>query len=219
MHCQGPVVWPRTPRGPYAEGRMKRVAMTATVAAALVLVASAPALAQHSGLKWNGPGTCVQCHYNEAMQVHASAHYQWEGASPYQADGPALQGKKQSAVNSYCVNILGNWGGCGSCHVGLGKPPVGHRVADARRSQQHRLPDLPSGEVQACEERAGPVRRRHGAHDHHDGPGRADGARARRAPRACNATRRAVAVTRTSAATSRSRTARRGIGRSTSTWR
>ena len=72
---------------------MKRVAMTAAVAVALVLVSSAPALAQHSGLKWNGAGTCLQCH-NEARQVHGSAHYQWEGASPYQADGPVLQGKK-----------------------------------------------------------------------------------------------------------------------------
>ena len=102
---------------------MKRLAIAMVAALALCMAAARPAQAQHAGLKWNGPATCLQCHDAQARQVHASAHYQWEGASTYQADGPVLQGKKQTAVNSYCVNILGNFGGCGSCHVGLGKMP------------------------------------------------------------------------------------------------
>jgi hypothetical protein len=93
-------------------------------ALAVTVWGATPASAQHEGLTWTGPGTCLSCHLAEAREVHASAHYQWEGASPYQADGPALQGKRRSALNSYCVNILGNWGGCGNCHVGLGSPPV-----------------------------------------------------------------------------------------------
>jgi len=56
--------------------------------------------------------------------VHASAHYQWEGAAPYNLDGGALQGKKKSAFNSYCVNITGNFGACGNCHVGRGGFPA-----------------------------------------------------------------------------------------------
>jgi hypothetical protein len=33
------------------------------------------------------------------------------------------QGKLTNAVNSYCINILGDWPICGSCHVGRGKRP------------------------------------------------------------------------------------------------
>ncbi len=34
-----------------------------------------------------------------------------------------IQGKLNTAVNSYCVNILGNWNVCGNCHAGLGAKP------------------------------------------------------------------------------------------------
>jgi hypothetical protein len=86
-----------------------------------------PASAQvsaHRRLQWKGSDMCLQCHAEEARDVHGSSHYQWEGLAPYNADGPALQGKKRSALNSYCVNILGNWGACGTCHVGLGLQPT-----------------------------------------------------------------------------------------------
>ncbi|HQP44091.1 MAG TPA: MG2 domain-containing protein, partial [Thermoanaerobaculales bacterium] len=82
-----------------------------------------PCGAPHSALTWNGPGTCLQCHTNEAHEVHASVMYQWEGAAQQMDHGPAVQGKISGAINSYCVNILGNWNACGSCHVGLGLPP------------------------------------------------------------------------------------------------
>jgi nitrate reductase cytochrome c-type subunit len=52
----------------------------------------------------------------------ASQHYTWEGAAPYMVNGPAVQGKLKTAVNSYCGNIIGNWG-CSMCHVGVGKRP------------------------------------------------------------------------------------------------
>ena len=77
----------------------------------------------HAALTWNGPGTCLTCHDVEAQQAHASMHYQWEGPAPFMSSGPASQGKNAGAVNSYCVNITGNWGGCGNCHVGLGGEP------------------------------------------------------------------------------------------------
>jgi hypothetical protein len=82
-----------------------------------------PCGAPHSALTWNGPGTCLQCHTNEAHEVHASVMYQWEGAAPQMDHGPAVQGKISGAINSYCINILGNWNACGNCHVGLGLPP------------------------------------------------------------------------------------------------
>ena len=95
--------------------------------ASLTLHAGLPsAMAQgnpHEGLLWEGPGTCVTCHEQQARTMHGSVHYQWEGPTPYMTGGPALQGKLHTSVNSYCINILGNWGGCSTCHVGFGAVP------------------------------------------------------------------------------------------------
>jgi len=72
---------------------------------------------------WQGTSTCLECHLKEAKDIHASLHYQWLGDTPYMTVGEALQGKLGIAVNSYCINILGNWKSCGKCHIGLGKKP------------------------------------------------------------------------------------------------
>lgn len=78
----------------------------------------------HAALTWDGrPGVCLACHREEAREVYASAHYQWQGQALYRTSGPLMQGKISNAVNSYCINILGNWNDCGSCHVGLGARP------------------------------------------------------------------------------------------------
>ena len=98
-----------------------------TVAAALVIAApSQRVLAEeddHAGLTWEGPETCLECHTDEATDVHGSVMYQWQGASPQMTTGPANQGKIAGGVNSYCINILGNWNACGGCHIGLGTMP------------------------------------------------------------------------------------------------
>lgn len=97
-----------------------------------------PALSQHSGLSWASKGyqTCVECHSAEANEVMNSTHYQWKGSSAEMVSGATQQGKivqldgagsvlpGASAMNSYCINILGNWNGCGSCHIGLGAQPT-----------------------------------------------------------------------------------------------
>jgi len=56
--------------------------------------------------------------------MFGSTHYQWLGSAPDMVNGPqVLQGKLTNAVNSYCINIEGNWPVCGSCHAGRGKRP------------------------------------------------------------------------------------------------
>ncbi len=79
----------------------------------------------HSGLRFaDYPAACVDCHLGAAAEVHASTHYQWLGEAPDMVNGAGLrQGKLTNAVNSYCINISGNWSGCGACHVGRGKRP------------------------------------------------------------------------------------------------
>ncbi|MCG6947826.1 MAG: hypothetical protein LJE93_02775 [Acidobacteria bacterium] len=77
----------------------------------------------HAGLSWAGPETCLQCHQSEALQVHGSVMYQWKGETPDMVNGGPPQGKIAGGVNSYCINILGNWNVCGNCHIGLGAEP------------------------------------------------------------------------------------------------
>ena len=78
----------------------------------------------HANLTWDGsPGRCLSCHTEEAEDMYASTHYQWQGEALYMTHGPQKQGKIAGAVNSYCINILGNWESCGNCHVGLGDQP------------------------------------------------------------------------------------------------
>jgi hypothetical protein len=68
----------------------------------------------HATLTWTGYNMCRDCHATEATDVHSSVHYQWRGASGM-TSGPATQGKfsatvdNSTAMNSYCINILGNW--------------------------------------------------------------------------------------------------------------
>jgi hypothetical protein len=77
----------------------------------------------HGSLTWNGTAICLQCHQQEATDMHGSVHYQWKGDAPYAISGPSVQGKLDMAINSYCINTLGNWNACGNCHAGLGLKP------------------------------------------------------------------------------------------------
>ncbi len=70
------------------------------------------------------PGNCLSCHRAQAKEVLNSTHYKWIGDAPEMVNGVGLQqGKLTNAVNSYCINIEGNWPVCGSCHVGRGLRP------------------------------------------------------------------------------------------------
>jgi len=93
--------------------------------ALLLIVSVTPAMAQnpHEDLTWSGSDTCLECHEDEAIDVHGSVMYQWEGQSPEVVNGPGVQGKISGGVNSYCISILGNWDVCGNCHIGLGAMP------------------------------------------------------------------------------------------------
>lgn len=79
----------------------------------------------HADLSYQDyPANCLECHTDQASEVHASTHYQWLGEAPDMTNGSfILQGKLTNAVNSYCINIEGNWPVCGTCHVGRGKRP------------------------------------------------------------------------------------------------
>ena len=90
----------------------------------------------HGALVYQGyPGNCLSCHGAEAEAMSNSTHYKWTGEAPDMVNRPeVIQGKLTNAMNSYCINIKGNWKVCGSCHVGRGKKPddstAGHENID-----------------------------------------------------------------------------------------
>ena len=79
----------------------------------------------HAGLSYDAyPGNCLACHAEQAGEMMQTTHYQWLGDAPDMTNGVGKrQGKLTNAVNSYCINIEGDWPVCGSCHVGRGQRP------------------------------------------------------------------------------------------------
>ncbi|MDW7644006.1 MAG: MopE-related protein [Desulfuromonadales bacterium] len=79
----------------------------------------------HANLAWSDyPANCLSCHSSQASGMFGSVHYQWVGAAPDMVNQPGTpQGKLTNSVNSYCINILGDWKICGKCHVGRGMRP------------------------------------------------------------------------------------------------
>ncbi|WP_261389211.1 hypothetical protein [Ferrimonas balearica] len=92
----------------------------------------------HAALTWGDyPTACQNCHDGgeggfQYDEMFGSTHYQWTGETPDMINqGGTLQGKLTNAVNSYCINIEGDWPVCGSCHAGRGiKPGEGDTVAN-----------------------------------------------------------------------------------------
>jgi hypothetical protein len=111
----------------------RRAHVITAVFSLMLINTDANATPAHSNLTWSGYSMCLQCHTDKANEVHASTHYQWEGEALYMVNGDQIQGKLTTSVNSYCGNIIGNWG-CSSCHVGLGKRPDDASLTP----QQHR---------------------------------------------------------------------------------
>lgn len=78
----------------------------------------------HDNLTWTGSYTiCQQCHLDKYNEVFGSVHYQWQGDAPNIVNNTSRHGKINTSMNAYCINILGNFGTCGSCHIGLGLMP------------------------------------------------------------------------------------------------
>jgi hypothetical protein len=81
----------------------------------------------HSNLTYSDyPSSCMtsSCHLDKFNEMSQTNHYTWTGSAPDNSNQPgAAQGKLTNALNSYCINILGDWPACGTCHVGRGKRP------------------------------------------------------------------------------------------------
>ncbi|QOX78520.1 chitobiase/beta-hexosaminidase C-terminal domain-containing protein [Trichlorobacter lovleyi] len=103
------------------------------VKTATYTISTAGGSGPHAGLTYTGTTMCLQCHTKQATDLATSAHYKWE--TPYAAisNKPGVTGGKlNTAVNAYCINTLGNFNGCGGCHIGAGAKPG--TVADATQN-------------------------------------------------------------------------------------
>ncbi len=79
----------------------------------------------HAANSWsNYPVDCMSCHDTQFNEMANSTHYKWVGDTTEMANqNGTVQGKLTNAVNSYCINIVGDWPICGKCHVGRGLRP------------------------------------------------------------------------------------------------
>ena len=93
---------------------------------------------------YEGTATCLTCHTNEAVDAHASVHYQWLGDASETVGLTTTWAGKLGGINDFCVYPDINWtgkltnldgqvvdGGCATCHAGLGLKPT----ADATTEQ------------------------------------------------------------------------------------
>lgn len=77
-----------------------------------------------SGVYQDYPNSCMSCHNTQFNEMANALHYTWVGQAPDMTNQPGTQqGKLTNALNSYCINILGDWAVCGTCHVGRGLRP------------------------------------------------------------------------------------------------
>lgn len=85
---------------------------------------------------YDGTATCISCHRNEALEVHESVHYQWQGDASETTGLETPNAGKIGGINDFCIYPDINWigkltnvdgaevdGGCAKCHVGLGDKP------------------------------------------------------------------------------------------------
>ncbi|MDF1591971.1 MAG: Ni/Fe-hydrogenase cytochrome b subunit [Desulfobacterales bacterium] len=65
---------------------------------------------------------CLSCHENEGKAILKTAHWNWQGPSPYTVghEKRVDLGKRHNTVNNFCINLNGNWPRCTSCHIGYG---------------------------------------------------------------------------------------------------
>lgn len=122
-YARGPVVNSAMVRGPIARTLDTR-APTDCLACHARRVPDHKELVKLEG-PVDGPAVtrnCLSCHEKEGQAVLKTAHWNWQGPSPYTVGHEKRNdlGKRYSTVNNFCINLNGNWPRCTSCHIGYG---------------------------------------------------------------------------------------------------
>ncbi len=104
---------------------MKKVLFAVPAFLLLSGVAAHAATPSHANLSYaDYPNNCISCHDTQFTEMLGATHYKWVGEAPDMVNGVGVaQGKLTNAINSYCINIEGDWKICGKCHAGRGLRP------------------------------------------------------------------------------------------------
>lgn len=115
-----------------------RVLSLLIMAAGLLAAIPGAARADHRSYfdTFEGTKTCLQCHREQALEVHGSVHYQWKGNAGRTEGLDTDWIGKLGGINDFCIFPDINWlgqmtttqgavvdGGCAKCHTGLGSRP------------------------------------------------------------------------------------------------
>ena len=79
---------------------------------------------------YSGPEVCVDCHQNEARDMHGSVHYQQNGPTDFVTNIEGLAGERgldagETGINTYCgTHENSPRFTCAGCHVGNGRFPM-----------------------------------------------------------------------------------------------
>jgi octaheme c-type cytochrome (tetrathionate reductase family) len=78
---------------------------------------------------------CLRCHQQQADDMLTSAHWRWQGPSPYTVGGEKRvdMGKATNTINNFCVAVPSNWPRCTSCHAGYGWKDADFDLSDQSR--------------------------------------------------------------------------------------
>ncbi|RJR34254.1 MAG: tetrathionate reductase family octaheme c-type cytochrome [Desulfobacteraceae bacterium] len=135
-YARGPVVNSAMVRGPVARTLDTRAPTDC-------LACHAKKVVDHTDLvKLDGPvdgpavtRNCLSCHAREGEAVLKTAHWNWQGPSPYTIghEKRVDLGKRSSTVNNFCINLNGNWPRCTSCHIGYGWKDAAFDFKDASK--------------------------------------------------------------------------------------
>ncbi len=122
-HIRGPVIYSAMVRGPIARTLDTR-APTDCLACHAKKVPDHQQLVQLDGEvdALAVTANCLSCHPNEGHAILKTAHWKWQGPSPYTVGQEKRidLGKRSNTINNFCINLNGNWPRCTSCHIGYG---------------------------------------------------------------------------------------------------
>ena len=130
---------------------------TVTITVELPVIGGDP----HASItEYAGPETCLECHEEEARQMHGSVHYQQSGPTEYVTNilGPAGErwngppGDGFTGINTYCGTHLSSPRfTCAGCHVGNGRfPKTPDWLADLARTQAEEKNELANIDCLMC---------------------------------------------------------------------
>lgn len=135
-HNRGPVIYSSMVRGP-------TVRTLDTRAPTDCLACHAKKVPNHNELvKLSGKvdalavtENCLSCHEKEGEAILKTAHWKWNGPSPYTVghEKRVDLGKRKDTINNFCINLNGNWARCTSCHIGYGWDDPDFDFADMSR--------------------------------------------------------------------------------------